>query len=367
VSQRPHSAHDLTLAQSPDNCAATRPGDATLAVGATVIEPGSAGPLTGVIWAFDFCNGKSSPVTSADLDSPAAPGIFRWVHLNLSDQSSRRWIDDLPAVDGEIADMLLAGDGHQHVRLVGDTLTFAVHDFEREFDERRPTRTGVLIFLLAPQLMVTARRHPLFCADVILRRIEAGAVPAGAPAALDLLFSALIEVSKSVANELASVVRVAEDALIDYGRIPDPRVFVDDRRRAVMLHRQLVGLRSILHRLELDNDLPEAIRPTVEKVIQQIVALDGDVLEIHRDLRQLREEVDMQTARHTNQNLYVLSILSALLLPPTLVSSFFGMNTGGLPWLGANNGSLWAFFLMVLATTAVIAWLYRRGFFRNGR
>ena len=43
------------------------------------------------------------------------------------------------------------------------------------------------------------------------------------------------------------------------------------------------------------------------------------------------------------------------------------MNTGGLPWLGDNNGSLWAFCLMVLATTAVIAWLYRRGFFRNGR
>ena len=321
MSQRPHSAHDLTVAQSPDNCAATRPGDATLAVGATVIEPGSAGPLTGVIWAFDFCNGKSSPVTSADLDSPAAPGIC-WVYLNISDQSSRRWIDELPAVDGEIADMLLAGDGHQHVRLDGDTLTFAVHDFEREFDEGRPTRTGVLVFLLAPQLMVTARRHPLFCADVILRRIEAGAVPAGAPAALDLLFSALIEVSKSVVRDLASIVRAAEDALIDFGRIPDSRVFVDDRRRAVMLHRQLVDLRSILHRLELDNDLPEAFRPTIEKVVQQIVALDGDVAEIHRDLRQLREEVDMRTARRTNQNLYVLSILSALLLPPTLVSSF---------------------------------------------
>ena len=367
MSQWPRGAHELTLARSLDSSAAAWPSDVALAVGATTIDPGSAGPPTGVIWAFDFCNGRSSPVTRADLESPAAPGVFRWVHLNLSDQSSRRWIDDLPAVGGEIADMLFADDGHQHVRLVGETLAFAVHDFEREFDEVRPTRTGVLIVLLTPQLMVTARRHPLFCADVILRRIEAGAVPAGAPAALDLMFSALIEVSKSVMRDLARVVRVAEDALIDFGSIPDSRVFVADRRRAVMLRRQLIGLRSILHRLELNDDLPEAIRPTVEKVVQHIVALDGDVADIYRELQQLREEVDMQTARRTNQNLYVLSTLSALLLPPTLVSSFFGMNTGGLPWLGDNNGSLWAFFLMVLATAAVIAWLYRRGFFLNGR
>jgi zinc transporter len=190
-------------------------------------------------------------------------------------------------------------------------------------------------------------------------------VPAGAPAALDLMFSALIEVSKSVMRDLARVVRVAEDALIDFGSIPDSRVFVADRRRAVMLRRQLIGLRSILHRLELNDDLPEAIRPTVEKVVQHIVALDGDIAEIYQELQQLREEVDMQTVRRTNQNLYVLSTLSAVLLPPTLVSSFFGMNTGGLPWMNADWGTWSALLLMFVAMVIVVLWLYRRGFFRD--
>lgn len=367
MSRRRLGAQDPTRTQSPDDQATARQDSAMLSASTTVIDRGSPGSLTGMVWAFDFCDGKSAPVTLADLDCPAEPNAFRWVHMDLLDPSARRWIDDLPAVEGDIADMLLDGDGHQHVRRAGETLAFAVHDFEREFGEGRPTRTGVLIFLLAPQLMVTAGRNPLLCPDVILRRIQAGAVPAGAPAALDLVFSALIEVSKTVARDLATIVRVAEDALIDFGTMPDPRVVADDRRRAATLHRQLLGLRSILLRLELDDHLPEAIRPIVNKTAQKIAALDGDAAEVHQNLQQVREEIDMQTARRTDQNLYVLSMMNVVLLPPTLVTSFFGMNTGGLAWVDDNVGTIWVTCVMILATVAAVAWLFRRGYFRNGR
>ena len=47
-------------------------------------------------------------------------------------------------------------------------------------------------------------------------------------------------------------------------------------------------------------------------------------------LRQLRDEIDLQQEQRTNQNLYLLSVITALLLPPTLVTGFLGMNTGGL-------------------------------------
>jgi len=40
----------------------------------------------------------------------------------------------------------------------------------------------------------------------------------------------------------------------------------------------------------------------------------------------------LQAAQRTNRNLYFLSILTALLMPATLVTGFFGMNTGGLPF-----------------------------------
>ena len=38
-------------------------------------------------------------------------------------------------------------------------------------------------------------------------------------------------------------------------------------------------------------------------------------------------------------------IMTAFLLPPTLVTGFFGMNTGGLPFAGEHFGTLFAFML----------------------
>jgi len=40
-----------------------------------------------------------------------------------------------------------------------------------------------------------------------------------------------------------------------------------------------------------------------------------------------------------NRNVYYLTLLSGIFLPLTLVTGFFGMNTGGLPWTDDPNGT----------------------------
>jgi magnesium transporter len=41
-----------------------------------------------------------------------------------------------------------------------------------------------------------------------------------------------------------------------------------------------------------------------------------------------------------NHNVYYLTLLSGIFMPLTLISGFFGMNTGGLPFLNDSNGTL---------------------------
>ncbi len=41
-----------------------------------------------------------------------------------------------------------------------------------------------------------------------------------------------------------------------------------------------------------------------------------------------------------NKNVYYLTIISGVFLPLTLITGFFGMNTGGLPWVEDPNGTL---------------------------
>ena len=64
---------------------------------------------------------------------------------------------------------------------------------------------------------------------------------------------------------------------------------------------------------------------------------------------QMKEEIGARLSEETNRNVNALAVMTALFLPPTLVTGIFGMNTSGLPLTGAHHGSLWAMGLAIAA------------------
>ena len=64
-------------------------------------------------------------------------------------------------------------------------------------------------------------------------------------------------------------------------------------------------------------------------------------------------------SEQTNRSLHVLSIVTTVFLPATLVTGVFGMNVAGLPLTGDNAGFLWAIALTAGAS-ALVYWLLRR-------
>jgi zinc transporter len=69
----------------------------------------------------------------------------------------------------------------------------------------------------------------------------------------------------------------------------------------------------------------------------------------------LRFRVEEESNRH----LHALSVVTMMLLPPTLVTGIFGMNTKGLPLTDVESGFLWAVALM-LGASAAAYWIMRR-------
>lgn len=312
-----------------------------------------------VIWAVDFEDGKGHVCPAGTIGCMAERGTFRWLHLSLADQVTRGWIAQQEILPEELRELLLGPEQHQRAQADGDWVGCVLHDVERDFDRLDTERTGVMRLVLGPTLMITARHHPLRSADLVRRHIERdGAMVRDAADALDLAVSAIIENIGAVAREQGSVIEVLEDDLLDDRRAFDHRRLIHLRRRVVQFHRLLNGMRDVFRRMEQDRDLPERLHPTVEKLAQLLSAIDGEMLSFHSQLRLLREEADLQATQRTNRNLYVLSILSALLLPATLVTGFFGMNTGGLPLAEGAAGTAVAAFLAILASGAVY-WILR--------
>ncbi len=326
-------------------------------------SPVQAAERSGLIWGYDFRDGAGRPLSRIESPEGDATGL-RWLHLNLANQKTQHWIADCWALPASVREGLLDHHARPHALLEGEAVLLVLPDIEREFDEGEP-RLGLMRMALAPGLVITTRMHPLRSADVMHDHIRRGVSPQSPAAALELLLLSMSETVRRVVGEAEITVQRIEDQLLDSGRTPDARAFVALRSLMVRTHRLLTGARAALRELSEDRGLPEPFEPVIDKAAHRLAALDGELLTVQSQLRLLREEIDLQATQRTNQNLYILSILSALMLPATLVTGFFGMNTGGLPWQQHPVGTSFASIVAIGSSAVVYLALRLAGFMKR--
>ena len=320
------------------------------------------GDRGGLIWGVDF-----GPDGSCELASADAPrqGGFRWLHFNLAHNAARQWLEDASMLPPSVREVMRGADGHQRAFIDGGIMCCVLHDLQRDFDVHHLDRVGALRVALGADMLITARLYPLGSGDVIWRRIRDKARIEGPTRALDLLVGAISDNVAGFVSELSGAVQKAEDAYLAGHPAPSGRQLLEIRRRLSLLHGILDGMQRVFFRLEDDDDLPPNLHPTVEKLTQRLQGLDEDTLGVQRQLLQLRDEIELQASQRLNQNIYMLSVITALFMPATLVTGIFGMNTGSLPFMGVG-GSYLAFATAGIASLAVFLLLRALGFFRRG-
>jgi Mg2+ and Co2+ transporter CorA len=319
----------------------------------TVLEPG-------LIWACHAVDGRTEMV-----DEPPADCDFRWLHLNLADQRSLSWIERTIALPSAILRAFTTQETEQLSVTEKGFSAFVLSDFERDFDWDDTGRTGALHVVVGPRIVLTGRFHPLHTADVIRRKIEDGLTVDTPAAALAIVLGALADTLNERILKITNGLLLAEDELLSDGASPNTRELVTLRRLCTQIHRTMIGMRAALVRAADDPLLSPPLLPAITRTVQRLQALDGEVGGAQAQLRLLRDELDLQAAQRTNRNLYFLSVLTALLMPATLVTGFFGMNTGGLPFAHGGGGTALAALAAVLSSLGTYFALRLMGFVRQ--
>jgi len=111
--------------------------------------------------------------------------------------------------------------------------------------------------------------------------------------------------------------------------------------------------------------MPRPLHSAIGKFSQRVAQSDTELHAVQSQLRLLREELDLQAAQRTNQTLNTLSVITALLMPGTLITGIFGMNTGGFRWAQHPSGTLFATLLAFGASAAVYLGLRVLGYLKR--
>jgi zinc transporter len=322
--------------------------------------------VPGLVWAYQFQSAEKTCrrlPTEAGRDDLTAPGNgdFLWLHLNLADQRVAAFLEGYPDLGPAVVAALTTHETHASITLDDRMVYGTLVDFQRDFDA--DTRDiGWLHFAVCGNLIITTRLQPLRSIDRVRAAVEKN--PARFRQPIDIFEAIVAEFQRtliSLVMELTEELNQIEDVVYGNDSRDERRRLAPVRRIVVRLHRHLRTVLTLMRRAAAadEDEMPHGFDDVAGRLTSRLEAVDHDVYALQDRARLLHEEIDSKLSSETNRHLYILSLMTAFLLPPSLVTGFFGMNTAALPFAHGESGTAYAFAFMLLSV-GFAWWLLKR-------
>jgi magnesium transporter len=232
-------------------------------------------------------------------------------------------------------------------------------------------------FVLSKDYLVTIRYADLHSFELVASRFAKPEAPRTSFETFASIAEAMVEVTadalEAAGTELDTLSRsvfprrnkrarnkplsnaALRDVLLDVGNIGE---------RSSRVRDILLGLQRIAHFVGAHRTLvPEDVRERLQTVGTDIVSLTDYEEHLANKAQFLLDAVLGLINTKQNDIFTVLTVVSVVGIPPTLVASIYGMNFKIMPELTWTYGYYWALGLIVLSTILPLAWFKWRGWF----
>jgi magnesium transporter len=290
-----------------------------------------------------------------DLEDHLAAGAFVWLDVDDQDPDDLDRLGERFGFDPAAIEDVLDVEQLPKFDDYGDHLFVILHALTVEQDR---LDTHELDCFVTPQLLVTVRAAPVTGLEWLWNAVQAH--PHLAEHGADEIFAQLAEIVGRRYIEIITAIETSVDELADAALAADPNVLAEVQmlrrdeatiRRVLVPQRLVVGsLRSgsvgVLgsFSLKLLTDAYD-VHNLVVQSLESTRGLLTDTLDTYRGAA-----AERQTRAAT-----VLTVYAAILLPLSLVTSWYGMNVTRLP--GADRSWGWVAVTVAMAVFAVGSWL----------
>ena len=298
------------------------------------------GPSSGVICSFGFDVGGARALAEPSLAPRRRGKAWDWTHLRLGDVRSLALLRSIPDLPAEALELFASSEDRIQLAEEEGWLIGVLPDLERDF-AGQPQGPGRLVFAFDDGRLLTGRLHPLLAVDDLRRAAQQGEAfvhPADAIVAHARFYIDRVEqLLDDFAQQLAGI----EDYVLTEPQNPRDTGLSKLRRKVARQRRELQALRSTLARAMIRGRQGKRFQALADDLAELIAAVedaDRDTGVLQERGRLLHEEIDTLINSATNRSMRALTIVSTLLIPPTLVTGAFGMNLQGIPFGDSPGG-----------------------------
>lgn len=278
-----------------------------------------------------------------------------WKIYALADVRARREIENDGSLPLFTRESLLLTEVHFTLDWESGWLHGSIPDLVHENYGHSDT-LGHLHFAMCADRLIVGRRKPLQSLDRVRLAFEQGKALMHTP--LDFLDRLAASLSAALSQRITDtgvLLDSIETRIVGEDWQGERERLSDVRRRAVVLNRQIGSINGVFRNLlqTHSNELPTEMRELFQMFLQRNSSLHHDLEQVQARARLLQDEVMARLSERSNELLSIISIMTAVMLPATIVTGMFGMNTNGLPFADNPNG-----FWLATFAAAIFAGLF---------
>ena len=323
-------------------------------------EPTQPFPVNGVVFAWAITSsGENYELPLVDIaQSLEDPNLSIWLHLNLTNFQVQRWLEKTSLVPERIVEIIEEGVNRsrlERVEKLDDCLLMVMNDFAQEFgNKENDSSLGTLWAFLTPRLMISLRNNPLRTTDKLRFELRNGLLQ---PRSIIELFHELIDLRaeylRTILNRLSETMDDLEEILLKGKNLPEHEFLGRIRIECSRLRRQFSPELIALHRLQkrLPYWFTDDDKLRLNDDLELLSHLVQEISNLYDRAKVLQDEQAAHVAQFNARNLQVLSVMTVIFLPMTLLTGVMGMNMEDLP--GLKESFYFIMALMGLAGTAV--------------
>src|SRR5215217_7200124 len=133
----------------------------------------------GLVCGYLFGRGPAAvPIEAGEAaawlrESTGQPDEFLWLHFNLANTASEKWLREHARLSDEFYDCLHQGSRSTRIEQADDTLVAVVNDVLRDFSFE-PSDIASLYLSVERRLVISARRSPLQAVERLRQAVRRG-------------------------------------------------------------------------------------------------------------------------------------------------------------------------------------------------
>ena len=294
-----------------------------------------------------------------DVDSWTAEAGVLWLHLDHSSPKSQDWLRKFSNLDPLVVEALLADDTRPRCAEIDDGLLVILRGVNLNPGAEAEDMVAIRMWIDG-QRIISTRHRMLKSIQDIREQIAARHGPRG-PAEF------LVEIADRLTARMGPIIDALEetlDALQDeLSRRADDDISArlgPTRRQAAQLRRYLAPQRDAITRLQTEQRdwLDDIHRAQLHEIADRVIRYVEDLDLVRERSAVLQDELLNQVSLRMSKTMYLLSVVAALILPPSFIAGLFGMGVGGVP--GAGSDAFWAIVALLAVLIGVELWFFRR-------